>query len=74
MGNPNERNNHAWMLNKSTYSDGKDLRNKYIHSTYPRDEETQKRDYIELLKIMILIIVKINEEFCLKDIEKPEAE
>lgn len=69
-----EQNYLNYMLNKSTYSDGKDLRNKYIHSTYPRDEETQKRDYIELLKIMILIIVKINEEFCLKDIEKPEAE
>ena len=31
--------------NKSVYSDGKDLRNKYIHSTYPRDEETQKTDH-----------------------------
>lgn len=59
-----------YMLNKSVYSDGKDLRNKYIHSTYPRDEETQKTDYIEFLKIMILVIVKINEEFCIKELEE----
>ena len=69
-----EQNYLNYMLNKSIYSDGKDLRNKYIHSTYPRDEETQKKDYIDLLKIMIIIIVKINEEFCLKEIEKTEAE
>lgn len=67
-----EQNYLNYMLNKSTYSDGRDLRNKYIHSTYPKDEETQRRDYIDLLKIMILVIVKINEEFCLKDAEKTE--
>ena len=54
-----------YELNKAEYSNGLDLRNKYAHSTYPQDENTQKHDYIELLKIMILIIAKINEEFCL---------
>lgn len=54
-------------LNKAEYSDGLDLRNKYSHSTYPQDEEAQRHDYIELLKIMVLIISKINEEFCLRD-------
>lgn len=62
-----------FMLNKSEFSDGNDLRNKYIHSTYPREEETQMRDYIDFLKIMILIIVKINEEFCLKSDELKES-
>ena len=55
-----------YMLNKSEYSNGKDLRNKYIHSTYPIDESQQERDYISMLKIMAVIIIKINEEFCLK--------
>ena len=32
---------------------------------YPSDEQTQLTDYVELLKIMILVIGKINEEFCL---------
>ena len=56
-----------YMLNKSVFSNGLDLRNKYSHSTYPSNEETQLEDYIKLLKIMILAIGKINEEFCLKD-------
>ena len=58
-----------YILNASQFSDGLDLRNKYIHGTYPKDEWAQQRDYIELLKIMILVIGKINEEFLLKDIQ-----
>ena len=54
-----------YMLNKSEYSNGMDLRNKYIHSTYPLDEKQQQRDYIHLLKIMMLTVLKINEEYCL---------
>ena len=53
------------MLNKSEYSNGLDLRNKYIHSTYPTDVNQQEYDYINLLKIMVIVILKINEEFCL---------
>lgn len=56
-----------YKLNKASYSNGLDLRNKYAHSTYPRDEKTQFVDYISLLKIMILIVTKINEEFCLRE-------
>lgn len=55
-----------FVLNKSEFSNGWDLRNKYCHDTYPLDEEHQKQDYLELLKIMVLIIIKINEEFCNK--------
>ena len=56
-----------YMLNKSAFSNGLDLRNKYSHSTYPSDEKIQLIDYIKLLKIMVLIVGKINEEFCLND-------
>ncbi len=56
-----------YELNKSSYSNGLDLRNKYAHSTYPEDEKTQVMDYIILLKIMILVVTKINEEFCLRE-------
>lgn len=55
-----------FMLNKAEYSNGLDLRNKYIHSTYPLDECQQEQDYLRLLKIMAVVIIKINEEFCLK--------
>lgn len=54
-----------YILNKSEYSNGLDLRNKYIHSTYPLGERQQEEDYVTLLKIMAVVILKINEEFCL---------
>ena len=55
-----------YILNKSQYSNGLDLRNRYIHSTYSDNEEMHERDYIELMKIMVLVVIKINEEFCNK--------
>lgn len=36
-------------------------------STYPVDENVQELDYLQLLKLMIILIIKINEEFCLKN-------
>ena len=56
-----------YVLNKAQYSNGLDLRNKYIHDSCTVDEATQRTDYMEFLKIMVLLIIKINEEFCLKD-------
>lgn len=53
-----------YELNKAEFSNALDLRNKYAHSTYPQNENEQKHDYMELLKIMILIITKINDELC----------
>lgn len=55
-----------YVLNKSEFSNGLDLRNRYSHDTYSLDEKTQSQDYLELLKIMVFIIIKINEEFCIK--------
>lgn len=53
-----------YMLNKKEFSNGHDLRNRYIHSAYPLDSRTQELDYLELLKIMTLIIIKINDDIC----------
>lgn len=55
-----------YILNKSEFSDGLDLRNRYSHDTCSLDEKQQYQDYLELLKIMVLIIIKINEEFCVR--------
>lgn len=56
-----------YMLNKSEFSNGYDLRNKYLHDTHSLDPGVQETDYVELLKIMVLIIIKINEEFSLRE-------
>lgn len=39
-----------YALNKSSFSNGLDLRNKYLHATYPMDTEVQYRDYIDNMK------------------------
>lgn len=61
-----ERDYLNYMLNKSEFSNGLDLRNKYTHDTCSLDEHAHFRDYLELLKIMVIIIIKINEEFCMR--------
>lgn len=61
-----EQNYLNFVLNKSAYSNGLDLRNKYIHSTYPLKKEQQQEDYMIMLKVMAVIVIKINEELCLK--------
>ena len=57
-----------YILNKSEFSNGLDLRNKYSHDTCSLDERTQRQDYLILKKIMAFIIIKINEEFCRKNL------
>lgn len=54
-----------YMLNKSEFSNGLDLRNKYIHGSNTLDEQQHEMDYLIILKLMIIVIIKINEEFCL---------
>ena len=39
-----ERDYLNYVLNKSEYSNGLDLRNKYAHGSYPNDEMVQKQD------------------------------
>ena len=51
-----------YMLNKSEFSNGLDLRNKYSHDTCSLEESIQLHDYLELLKILILVVLKINDE------------
>ena len=54
-----------YVMNKSQFGNSLDLRNKYIHCSFPHnDEEQQNVDYLILLKIIILVVLKINDEFC----------
>lgn len=53
-----------YMMNKKEFSNGKDLRNRYVHGSNTLSEDAQQRDYYELLKMVAMIIIKINEEFC----------
>ena len=61
-----EQDYFNYLLNKSEFSNGLDLRNRYIHGTQSSDEKVHAEDYYTFLRILILIIIKINEEFCLR--------
>lgn len=54
-----------YVLNKAQYSNGLDLRNMYIHSTYPLDDKQHELDYLRLLRTFLIVVLKINQEFCL---------
>lgn len=61
-----EQDYYNYLLNKSAFDNGLDLRNKYLHGTQKSDEYSNEQDYFIFLRILILIVIKINEEFCLK--------
>ena len=58
-----------YLFNRAEFSNGLDLRNKYVHGSHaPASEEAQHRtNYYVFLRTLAFIIIKINEEFCLKD-------
>lgn len=40
-----------FMLNNSEFSNGQALRNSYLHGTNPTDDEINRNDYYQILKI-----------------------
>ena len=64
-----ERDYLNYILNRSQFSNGLDLRNRYSHGTQPAasDENAHYLNYYVFLKIIALIVIKINEEFYLLD-------
>ncbi len=57
-----EINYFNYYLNKKEYTNGLDLRNKYIHGTNSSSEIEQKNDYYRLLKLIILTLLKIEDD------------
>lgn len=59
-----------YMLNRSEFVNGLEIRNKYIHGIQQVNinEEEHKQNYFELLRIFVLLAIKINDEFCLREL------
>ena len=56
-----------YILNNK-YSNSLFLRNMYLHVTQPvGNEEIHKSNYMIILRLFILVIIKINDELCLKE-------
>lgn len=57
---------YNYYLNKSEFNNGLDLRNKYIHGTQPSSEDAEEKhryNYMIFLKLFILLLIKINDDF-----------
>ncbi|MFZ0080682.1 MAG: hypothetical protein WAL13_16385 [Trebonia sp.] len=61
-----------YFLNRAEFSSGPNLRNKYLHGTQARadNEEQHLRTYIEALRLLVALVIKINDEFYLRGIEE----
>jgi hypothetical protein len=66
-----EQHYFNYNLNKKEFGNSLDLRNKYVHGTQPVNYENDNKhqfNYLIVLKLLILIIIKINDELCNKNL------
>lgn len=59
-----------FILNRRNFTNGLDLRNRYIHGTNPIEDNS--KDYYMSLLIMCLLMIKINDEFCYREKENED--
>lgn len=58
-----------YYLNQSEFSNGLDLRNKYIHDSQDgeSDENAHYASYIRAMELLISLVIKINDDILLRD-------
>lgn len=54
-----------YYLNKKEFTDGPDLRNKYLHGTNIDSDKSSQNDYLMYLRIVILCLLKIEDDLML---------
>lgn len=64
-----------YYLNQSEFSDGPDLRNKYLHGAQGGGDDDRQHfgTYLTALKLLIALVIKMNDEFWLRDEEEKAA-
>lgn len=63
----NEQDYLDYYLNKSKFTNGHDIRNRYLHGTNTNDEKQYEIDYYLILKLFVIIVIKINDDLCIKE-------
>jgi len=48
------------------FTNGKDLRNKYLHGSHDRDPEHHELDYLYFLRTLIVLLIKLRNDVILK--------
>lgn len=58
-----------YLLNRSEYCNGLEIRNRYIHGIQQvsTNEEEHRQNYFTLLRLFVLFAIKINDDLCLKE-------
>jgi hypothetical protein len=56
-----------YFLNKVDFSNGPELRNKYLHGSqaHAEGEDAHFHAYITALRLMIALVIKVNDDLCL---------
>ena len=65
-----------YLLNHAEYTNGLDLRNRYMHGTQAVnvDEKEHRDNYFILLIVLVIFIIKINDDFLLAEhLEKDDS-
>lgn len=57
-----EKKYFNFYLNKKEFTNGYDLRNKYLHGTNPISDEQHENDYYLILKVIVLTLLKIEDD------------
>jgi hypothetical protein len=65
-----------YFLNKVGFSNGPELRNKYLHGSQANadGEDAHFHTYITALRLTMALVIKLNDDFCLAAKEKAETE
>lgn len=58
-----------YLLNRSEYTNGLEIRNRYIHGIQQvnTNEDEHRQNYFMLLRLFVLLAIKVNDDFCLRD-------
>ena len=65
-----------YFLNKSEFTNGLDLRNSYLHGTQANPDDVQRHEqaYFTYLKLLVLIMLKIDDDLRIANILKSNEE
>jgi hypothetical protein len=71
-----EQSYFNYFLNKSEFTNGLDLRNSYLHGTQANPEEIEKHEYayFTYLKLLVLILLKIDDDLQISNAIKSQKE
>lgn len=60
---------YNYYLNRSQFGNGPNIRNRYSHGSglSASNEDEHERHYCTLLKLLIILVIKINDELCIRE-------